>query len=210
MVKRIDPIFAALSWWPLIWHALIVPLVMLVPSPWHMWAVVAWVGLLPPLLCRLVHGLWPVEGRHVVSSAAARRWWWLQQLQMPFNRLPLFEETMRLVPGLYQAWLRLWGARVSLLCVFAPHVVVTDRQLLEVGRGAVIGDGCHFSPHAVLREGEWSILIASIRVGNGSLVGARAVLGPGVIIADDQQVTATQGMPPFSRWENGRRQLSGI
>jgi hypothetical protein len=69
--------------------------------------------LVPPLLCRLVFALSPVpDGRHVFGSAAFWSWWISLKLQTLFLRLPLLEELLRLVPGLYSAWLRLW-ARAS-------------------------------------------------------------------------------------------------
>jgi acetyltransferase-like isoleucine patch superfamily enzyme len=207
MAERVDVVWMVISWWPACWISCAAWLAY-VPS-WHhrCWLVLAWLILIPPLLCQLIGRCWPVIGTHGVRSAAARRWWFLQQLQMPFNRLPWIEEGMRLVPGLYQAWLILWGARVSPWCVVAPHVVITDRQLVTIGTGAVLGDGCLLAAHMVVREPTWSITIAAISIGRGSLVGARAVLAPGVVVGDDEMVTAMKPMPPFSRWHGGRRHL---
>lgn len=207
MAERVDPVFALLAWWPLAWIAAAVAIA--ARAPHGGWCAAAWILLLPPLLCRLVHGLWPVIGTHPARSAAARRWWWLQQLQLPFNRLPIFEECLRLVPGLYQVWLWLWGARVSPWCVVAPRVAITDRQLVTIGRGAVLGDGCLLGAHLVARRPDWSITIARITIGRGAVVGAYAALAPGVEVGDDEEVTATQPMPPFSRWVGGRRRLKG-
>jgi hypothetical protein len=207
VAERVDPVFALLAWWQVAWTSTAV--VIALHAPYGAWCAAAWLLLLPPLLCRTVHGLWPVVGTHPVRSGAARRWWWLQQLQLPFNRLPLLEECLRLVPGLYQAWLALWGARISPWCLVAPRVAITDRQLVIIGRGAVLGDGCLLGAHLVNRRPDWSITVAPITIGRGAIVGAYAALAPGVVVADDEEVTATQPMPPFSRWEGGRRHLKG-
>lgn len=204
MAERIDPVYAALAWWPVAWHAAGAALAWLLPSPWRWPALAVWVLLLPPLLCRTVDRCAPRRG--TLDPRAARRWWWLQQLQLPFNRIPVLEEALRLVPGLSQAWLWLWGARISPFCVIAPGARITDRQLVRVGRGAVLGAGCLLGGHLVVREdGGWRVIVAEVEVGAGAIVGARAVLGPGARVAPGEQLPATQALPPFQRWEGGRR-----
>jgi hypothetical protein len=204
--RRIDPWFAVLAWWPVLWHCCGAAIAWFLPAPWWWWFVPAWILLLPAILCRVSDRCWPVRGVHPAASAAARRWWWQQQLQMPFNRVALIEEVMRLVPGLYQCWLWLWGSRVSPLCVFAPEVAVTDRHLLRIGRAAIIGHGCLLGGHLVHRgEGGWMVRVDVVTVGSGAVIGARALLAPGSSVAADEEFTATLPLPPGHRWEGGRR-----
>jgi acetyltransferase-like isoleucine patch superfamily enzyme len=207
MNEQVDGVYVVLSWWPALWLGVAVALATLLHWPHAMWLAMAWLVLVPPLLCRFIDRCWPVVGSHHVRSPAARRWWFLQQLQMPFNRLPVFEELLRLIPGLYQAWLVLWGSRVSLLCMVAPNVVITDRQLLTIGTGAILGNGCLLGAHLVVIEPQWTITIARITIGRGAVIGARAALAPGVDVADHQMVTVMSPMPPFSSWHDGRRHL---
>ena len=87
--------------------------------------------LLPPLAARFLLRARPLEiGRHVVGSPTFFTWWAVASLQGLYNRIPAIEETLRLVPGLYSAWLRLWGARIGRLTFWAPGVQVLDRPLL--------------------------------------------------------------------------------
>ena len=57
------------------------------------------------------------------------------QLQVLYSAFP----ALRLVPGLYSAWLRLWGSRVGRAVYWTPQVKITDRGLLKVGDGVVFG-----------------------------------------------------------------------
>ena len=68
--------------------------------------------LLPPLVARMILLLVTIpHGRIAVGSNAFFAWWSLFQLQIIFCRLPALEEILRLIPGVYSLWLRLWGAR---------------------------------------------------------------------------------------------------
>jgi hypothetical protein len=209
MSERVDPVFAALAWWPVLWHASAVGVTLCVPPPWRCTVAVTWVLVLPPLLCRLICVRMRF-GTHSVKSAAARRWWWAQQVQMPFNRLPFLEELLRLVPGLYQTWLLMWGGRVSLWCSIAPRAAITDRQLVYIGRGSVLGDGVLLSGHLVYRDPQWRVTVAPVRIGRGALIGAKTIIAPGASVSDDEQVPVMQRLPPFSKWEGGIRHLAGV
>ncbi len=203
---RADPVFALLVWWPLAWHGAGGVLAWALPRPWGWWALALWTLLLPPLLCRTCDRRWPVRGTIASTTAAARRWWWLHQLQRPFNHVPVFEDLLRLVPGLYQSWLLMWGARVSLLSVIAPGVAITDRHLVIIARGAVLGHGCILGGHLAVRTPTgWDLIIAPVTVETGALIGARAVLGPGSSVAAGEILPATQALPPCQRWQGGRR-----
>jgi len=205
MTKRIDPGFAILAWWPVVWHGSAVAVAWFLPASIRWWVLSAWLLMLPPLLCHVVAVLWPVCGTFPAGSAAARRWWWQQQMQMPFNRLPWIEELLRLIPGCYPLWIRLWGGRVALASIFAPHVVVTDRHLVAVGHGTILGEGCLLGSHLVTTSDGWHVTIAPIKIGAGVLIGARSAIGPGVVIADDEVVPVLQLLPSYSTWRGGRR-----
>src|SRR5262249_14860643 len=79
-----------------------------------LWAL-AWLYLLPPLISRLAMLVFGApQGRALTQETRAYKvWWFTHQWQVLFNRLPWLEELLRLMPGVYALWLRLWGARVS-------------------------------------------------------------------------------------------------
>lgn len=203
------PIIAlVLVWWPsccVIGVALIASLPWLMA--WHWWwalsTLVAWWYLLPPLLARLLFAIaGRPHGEHAFASRAGLVWFAVLQLQLPLQRLAFSEELLRLVPGLYQAWLRLWGSRIAWTSVWSPGVVVADRWGLDVGAHAVIGARAHLGAH-VLVPGEDGphLSIAPLRIGAGAVVGALCAIGPGASLADGAVLGATRPLPPFCRLE---------
>ena len=184
-------------------------------APWLFAASAAWVPggvallyVFPPLLARVILVLGgPTPPSATLGSPAFLRWWALGQLQLVFNRFPHLEEIIRLVPGLYSAWLRLWGSHVGTLVFWSPGVVVTDRQLVDIGDRAVIGMGVRIAPHIVVREpdGIARLIAAPVIIGAGAMVGGLTVFGPGARMAPGETSHRTVVLPPFWTWEQGRR-----
>ena len=170
--------------------------------------VTAWIFLVPPLVARLLLARGPLRlAGEAFGSDTFFRWWAIACLQTLFNRLPWIEEALRLVPGLYSAWLRLWGAHVGRLTYWGPGAVVLDRSFLEIGDQVVIGVGVKLSPH-LLVQGPGPGLrlqLAPIRIGEGAVVGGYSTLAPGSEVAAHEATSACQLLPPFNRWEGGRR-----
>lgn len=169
----------------------------------------AWIYLLPPLVCRATLAIagYP-QGRDLDQSASAYRlWWFLAQWQVVLNRVPVLDELLRLVPGLYPLWLRLWGSRVSLFAYWAPGALIIDRYLVQVERGAVIGTGAVLSGHLGVQgdDGTFRVDVAPIVIGAGAIIGAGAKVGPGCQVAADELVPAGRLLKPFTTWQRGRK-----
>jgi hypothetical protein len=168
----------------------------------------AWLLFLPPLAARLAGGgVTPPEGRLDIESPAFLRWWWCSQWQMTFNRLPWIEDAMRLCPGLFSLWLRLWGARIGARTFWGPGVRVLDRPLLAVGNRVVFGAGSCVTSHLLspASDGRLELILAPVRIGDGVLIGGHAVLGPGTRVADGEAIPSFYLAPPFTFWSGGRR-----
>jgi len=168
----------------------------------------AWLYLLPPLLGRATLALrGRPRGRFTPETRAYRTWWMLTQLQVIYGRVPLLEEALRIVPGAYSLWLRLWGSRASLLVLWSPGVMVTDRYLLQVAKGVVVGTRSTLGPHiaTVDSRGQSVLTVAPIVLEEGSVVGALAGLGPGCHVAARETVPAGRLLPPFTLWKDGRK-----
>lgn len=147
------------------------------------WAAVAVIYLLPPALHRLHGWRFPLrEGAHALVGAGYVPWWGSHQLQLPFIAFPALEAILR-VTGLYSPWLRLWGASVGRGVYWTPLVEITDRSLLEIGDGVIVGHKCGFYAHAVKpARGSLYVFLKRIRVGSGAFLGAGSGFGPGAVV----------------------------
>jgi hypothetical protein len=164
--------------------------------------------LLPPLLVRLSTLFRPFPTNPVtVDSTAFLHWWFSAQCQIVFLRLPFLEELLRLLPGLYSTWLRLWGAKVGALVYWSPGVTILDRPLVRIGSRVVFGVGVRLNPHvlAVDERNRGTLFVSPISIGHDVLVGGYSLLLPGCVVADGEVTPPFRTMHAFSRYEGGRR-----
>lgn len=164
--------------------------------------------LLPPILARLILWLLPIRETHMAAgNGAFLTWWSVFSLQVLFLRLPFLEELLRIVPGAYSAWLRLWGSRIGRLTYWAPGVIILDRPFLRLGNDVILGAGVHLNPHVMARnaEGRIELILAPVTIGNGATIGGYSLLTAGTEIADRESTRAYLISPPFSKWSGGKR-----
>lgn len=171
-------------------------------------AAVAALYLVPPLLTRLVRAVATMpEGAVSIDSGAFLAWWATAQFQMLFNRFLFLEEALRVFPGLYSAWLRLWGSRIGRLTFWAPGTTVLDRSYLDIGDDVVFGAGVRLNGHVLLRnrEGRLELALATLKIGRGATVGGYCLLTAGTEIAAGDATRACLVSPPFTVWKDGKR-----
>lgn len=169
---------------------------------------VALLYLLPPLAVRALLAARPMPiGRVELASGDYLRWWTTAQWQVIFARLPWLEELLRLVPGLYSAWLRLWGARVGSLVYWSPGVAILDRPLVRIGDRVAFGMGVRINPHVIapLSSGRAALFVAPVAIGHEALVGGYSLLMAGCEIADREMTPPLRTIHPYSRLDGGRR-----
>lgn len=142
--------------------------------------------LLAPLCFRLHNWFCPLrEGREDLADPRKYSAWWAsQQFQIVYTMIPQLEMFLRLVPGAYSAWLRLWGSRIGRGVMWTPVVEVMDRSLLEIGDHVLVGHEVAMVAHTVMPKGAKHILhVARIRVGDGAFISGRSGLGLGARVA---------------------------
>jgi hypothetical protein len=162
----------------------------------------------PALAARALNSLAPIrEERIRIGTRDFFTWWALANFQMLFSRLPALEELLRIVPGLYSAWLRLWGARVGRLTYWGAGLRILDRSFLCIGDDVIFGATVRLNPHVLARNGngELELILANIVVGDRSVVGGYSLLTSGTELAADECTRAFLVSPPFSHWRNGKR-----
>lgn len=169
---------------------------------------VALLYLLPPLLARIIHAMAPIhEGVIELQSRDFITWLALLNLQVLFCRLPFLDECLRIVPGLYSMWLRLWGSRIGRLTYWSAGTVILERQFLEVGDNVIFGAGVRVNAHVLARneQGETALHLGTIKIGDRVIVGGYSLLTSGTELASDQETKAFMKSPPFSCWQDGQR-----
>ena len=164
--------------------------------------------LVPPLTARLaLMGGRKCVGRIPIGSKAFFIWWFVFQLQIVFCRLPTLEEILRLIPGLYSQWMRLWGSRIGRFTYWSPGTLITDRSFLSIGDDVVLGAGVRLNAHVLAKaaNGELELLLAPVCIGDRVLVGGYSLLTAGTEIAENETTRAFLISPPFSKWKHGKR-----
>jgi len=160
--------------------------------------------LLPPLLCRLTFLFLPTpKRRSPVPSKAAYSWWISSQLQVTYLRLPFLEELLRMIPGAYSAWLRLWGAKIGKFVYWAPGVVIADRSHIEIGNFVLFGYGSKLTSHGLVKRknGKSYLIFSPIKIEDHALVGTLSGMGPGCRVAKNTTLPANAVLTIFSTWD---------
>ena len=111
------------------------------------------------------------------------------------------------MPGLYGTWLRLWGARVGKLIYWGAGLRILDRSFVAIGNGVIFGATVRLNPHVLARSktGEVELILATITIGDESLIGGYSLLAAGSEIAPGECTRAFLISPPFSKWKDGLR-----
>ena len=99
-------LFRLCAWLPLLHVLLAAALFWRLPWATALGFFAIWLYLIVPLLCRLLLRGVPLDGEPLdQDSRGFKLWWFSSQLQCIFDRLTFLDEILRLVPGLYSAWL---------------------------------------------------------------------------------------------------------
>lgn len=170
------------------------------PWPWLFPIALYLLPLLPGRLLREALRSAPLE--IPLGSPDFLKWWACFQCQVLFLRFPALEEILRLIPGLYSLWLRLWGSRIGRLTYWAPGTLIIDRGFLDIGDGVVFGAGVRINPH-VVEDG--TLKLAPVSIGDGAAIGGYSLLTAGSVIFPGETTRAFLISPPFSKWKDGKR-----
>lgn len=142
--------------------------------------------LYPVAVYRLLNLFWPLrEGNFDLSKREYNPWWGGHQIQLIYYACPFLEALLRMVPGLYSAWLRLWGAKVGKKIYWTPNIEIDDRPLLEMGNEVIVGHKVHLIAHVIIPyKGRPRLYVKKIRIGDGCFLGGGSRLGPGVVVEE--------------------------
>lgn len=146
---------------------------------------------LPLLVYRLHEWVYPLqEGISYLKGKEYSPWWGSHQIQVIYIAIPVLETVLRLIPGIFSFWLRLWGAKVGKSVYWPPTLEIGDRSLLEIGDRVVIGHRVAISSHVIKpRKENLMLYVKKVRIGNDVFIGGGTFIAPGVVISDSQFVS---------------------
>lgn len=174
------------------------------PSWRAAFAVAFIIYVLPPLTYRLLLRFSPLrEGVFDLAERKFSSWWASHQIQALYIALPQIEAVLKLVPGLFSFWLRLWGSKVGSGVYWTPRAEIVDRGLLEIGDRAVFGHKVECFSHVIRpKDGRVVLYVRRISIGDGVFLGAGTRIGPGVRIEDGTNVPILSDLYPNRRVTN--------
>lgn len=157
--------------------------------------------ILPAIVARVTLSILPIS--RVKTSLDSKEhlvWWFTFNLQVLFTRFQFLEEFLRIIPGIYSFWLRLWGAKIGKFTYWSPLVTISDRSFLEIGDNVVIGAGARLIPHLVLKDKQQRpiFMLDKIRLCDNVILGGYSVLGPGTNIEKNTCTRAFHISKPFT------------
>lgn len=148
------------------------------PSLWSGFVLFLALYVAPAFLARLLDLFRPLnEGTFEVETVPALSWETARRLQAFYDALPFLEAMLRLIPGAYSVWLRLWGSRVGYGVAWPIELHVADRSLLQIGNRVIVGQRASLSGHKlIVRDGKPFMVVKRVDVRD------RAILEPGVTL----------------------------
>ena len=161
--------------------------------------------LFPIFTFRFLEFFFPVRfGLYKVGQKKIEGWILLLKIQMLFTIFPQLERSLHLIPGLFSWWLRLWGSKIGKGVIWTPQVEITDRSLLSIGHGTLIGHRSILCSHVVsIINGKHFVYCKKITIGDYCLIGGLSVIGPGVVIEDNVKINVASELYPNTLIKKG-------
>jgi hypothetical protein len=167
-------------------------------SWWSLIAVAGSLYVLPLMAFRAHQLVFPLkQGGSRLAGKGYSPWYGGHQIQLIYIAFPALETVLRLFPGVFSVWLRLWGSRVGRRVYWTPLVEISDRSLLAIGDDVIFGHRSGAYGHIIKPTGKNLLLyVKQVQIGHGSFIGAGVALAPGVVVHDGAMVEAGTHLYP--------------
>ena len=162
------------------------------PSGWTVLLLIAVLYLVAPLTLRILLRWTPIaEGVSVIGKKFSP-WLAAHHIQAFYDALPYLESLLRVIPGFYSMWLRLWGSRVGYGVEWAVNVSIRDRNLMDIGNRVVFSHGVELVAHVrrKMEAGGSRVLVRNVRIGSYAFLGAGVSVSAGAVVPSNAQVPA--------------------
>jgi hypothetical protein len=161
------------------------------PSLWGAALLLLVLYALPPMVQRVMFRWAPLkQGIACIDGRVFCPWLASHHIQAFYDALPYLEALLRVIPGFYSMWLRMWGSRVGYGVEWPVRIDVLDRGLMDIGNRVVFSREIEFSAHArrKLGEGKSSVLVRMVRIGSYAFIGAGARISAGASVPSNASV----------------------
>jgi hypothetical protein len=162
------------------------------PNGWSALLLVFLIYLLPPMILRILFRWAPLKPGVVdISGRVFCPWLASHHIQAFYDALPYLESLLRVIPGFYSMWLRMWGSRIGYGVEWPVRMDVLDRDMMEIGNRVVFAREVELSAHVRQKvEAGVRVLVRPVRIGSHAFIGAGVRMGPGAIVPGDASVPA--------------------
>lgn len=166
------------------------------PNGWSAALLLFVIYVFPPIVLRILERWTPIKpGVSLIDGRKFNPWLAAHHIQAMYDALPFLESLLRVIPGFYSMWLRMWGSRVGYGVEWPVRIDVLDRNLLDIGNRVVFARETELSAHARKKCADGAgirVLVRQVRIGGYAFIGANTRLGPGA------SVPANAAVPPMS------------
>lgn len=169
---------AMLASWPSGWTVLFLLFVVYGLAPFSLTILQRWAPI--------KQGISEIDGRKFCPWLAAHH------IQAFYDALPFLESLLRVIPGFYSMWLRMWGSRIGYGVEWPVRMDVLDRNMMDIGNRVVFAREVELAAHVRRKQdGAGSrVLVRKVRIGGYAFIGAGARLGPGAAVPSNANVPA--------------------
>ncbi len=161
------------------------------PSIWTTLLVAAVIYIVPPLVMRIMFRWAPLKlGVSTIGDRLFSPWLAAHHIQAFYDALPYLESLLRVIPGFYSMWLRLWGSRVGYGVEWPVRMDVLDRNLMDIGNGVTFSHEVELSAHCrnKVETAASRILVREVHIGSHAFIGTGARLDAGAAIPSNASV----------------------
>ncbi len=151
------------------------------------------VYVLPPIVLRIMLRWAPLQqGIACIDGRKFCPWLASHHIQAFYDALPYLEALLRVIPGFYSMWLRMWGSRVGYGVEWPVRMDVLDRNLMDIGNRVVFSREVELAAHVrqKMDGGGSRVLVRTVRIGGYAFLGANVRVGPGASVPHNANVPA--------------------
>jgi acetyltransferase-like isoleucine patch superfamily enzyme len=147
--------------------------------------------VLPPTVQRVMFRWAPLkQGIACIDGRLFCPWLASHHIQAFYDALPYLESLLRVFPGFYSMWLRMWGSRVGYGVEWPVRMDVLDRGLMDIGNRVVFAREVELVAHVRKKTdgGRSRVLVRGVRIGSYAFIGAGSRVTAGASVPSNASV----------------------